>query len=456
LGRSVRIFFEGMPQHIVIEALDDLEICRDTIDSDFFYERLLVLTKKYGVDMHAYSLCKGFFTFVATPKTRESLPKFMQSFGKSYVTFYNKRHQRTGTIWNGRYRSSLLEKSSYLLDTMRYIESHAESVLSSFGRNSQNKKDSLVVLPDFYKDFGVTDTQRADAYNQSRILKSKRDFLVRCLFKQTITGSKYFIENLEQQSGETYSRKKRGRPKKINKKKQGKTMYKNLVLLDKEEHKNLKINPIQNLFFAKNLNFIPTLAQEISHISTAFPVVFTGDEKPSLVTLVGLGVDNLAINQEGKWITSYVPAMLRKYPFHLAATQENLDNKVILIDEDSELFSTTTGTALFNENGEAGESLENAKKFLIGFEQQAVSTAAIIATIVKADILEDREIAVGEGEDKKILVNGFKIIDTEKLYALSDDILADWARKGILRFIDEHVKSLAHIENLFKLANARQ
>jgi len=185
-------------------------------------------------------------------------------------------------------------------------------------------------------------------------------------------------------------------------------------------------------------------------------VVFTGDEKPSLVTLVGLGVDNLAINQEGKWITSYVPAMLRKYPFHLAATQENLDNKVILIDEDSELFSKVSGTSLFNENGEAGESLENAKKFLVGFEQQAVSTAAIIATIVKADILEDREIAVGEGEDKKILVNGFKIIDTEKLYALSDDILADWARKGILRFIDEHVKSLAHIENLFKLANARQ
>lgn len=456
MARSVRIFFKGTPQHVMIEALDDISICRDSKDSDFFYEKLLILTKKYGVDIHAYTLTDKMFSFVATPQVVDSLPKFMQSFGKSYVTFYNKKYKRTGTIWTGRYKSSLLDKHAYLIEVMRYIESQKNYILSSFGRNSQNKKDNLIVLSTIYKNFGVTDIQRAKKYNQIKLSKTKREFLIASLNKQTITGSKYFIEELEQQSGEILIRKKRGRPRKPNTKKQGKTMYKNLVLLDKEKHKDLKINPIQNLFFAKNLNFIPTLAQEISHISSAFPVVFTGDEKPSLVTLVGLGVDNLALNQEGKWITSYVPAMLRKYPFHLAATQENLDNKVILIDEDSELFSKVSGTSLFNENGEAGESLENAKKFLVGFEQQAVSTAAIIATIVKADILEDREIAVGEGEDKKILVNGFKIIDTEKLYALSDDILADWARKGILRFIDEHVKSLAHIENLFKLANARQ
>jgi putative transposase len=233
-------------------------------------------------------------------------------------------------------------------------------------------------------------------------------------------------------------------------------MYNNLVVLDKEKHSELKINPLENLEFAKNSVFVPVIANEILQIGAAFPVVFTSEENPSLVSLVSLGGDSLAINNENKWITSYVPSFFRKYPFSLASTKENPNQKVILIDEESKLFSKTKGKQLFEKSGEQSETLKHAINFLTAHEKDMVITKNVAKLIKDSGILEDREISVGEGEEKKILVNGFKVVDREKLNALSDDILADWVRKGIIGLIDVHLKSLDNIQTLFNLAQQRQ
>ncbi len=83
-------------------------------------------------------------------------------------------------------------------------------------------------------------------------------------------------------------------------------------------------------------------------------------------------------------------------------------------------------------------------------------TKKVAKIIQDSNILEDREISVGEGEEKHILVNGFRVVDREKLNGLSDDILANWVRKGIIGLIDAHIKSLNNINRLFNLAQKRQ
>ena len=83
------------------------------------------------------------------------------------------------------------------------------------------------------------------------------------------------------------------------------------------------------------------MANEVSFVGKDFPIVFTGGEQTALVALTSLGGENLAINAEGKYIVSYVPAFLRRYPFMLASSQENPEQQVVMIDEASELFSTT-------------------------------------------------------------------------------------------------------------------
>ncbi len=185
--------------------------------------------------------------------------------------------------------------------------------------------------------------------------------------------------------------------------------------------------------------FVPVLANEIAMVAETFPVVFTSDENPILVALTSLGGENLAINEDGKYITRYVPAFLRKYPFSLANNKENPDQKVILIDESASNVSNTKGKQLFDKDGEQTEILKNAIKFLSDYEKQNIATQTVAKIIKEAGILEDREISVGEGDDKKILVKGFQVVNREKLNNLDDKILAEWVRKGIITLIDTHL-----------------
>ena len=460
MARKIRVFVAQTSQHIILKSLNGLSLFKDETDYETFKSMLMELVYKHDLLIHSYILMPQYFEFLTTPKYAESLSKFMQSLGRKYVGYFNKKYNRAGTLWEGRYKASLVEDNLYLFDVMRYIERQSldEHSFSSAGKNLYNRTDSIVSHHELYKKLGYTDKQRLEAYSKifySQVDSTKNVFIQDCLNKQLVTASREFIVNLEEMIGMTLTSKNRGRPKKQLEEKR-KKMYKNLVVLDKEKHKDLKINPLENLSFAKQSAFVPVVASEVALVGAAFPVVFTAQENTSLVSLVSLGGDSLAINEEGKWITSYVPSYFRKYPFSLASTQENPDQKVILIDEDSSLFSKSKGKQLFKKSGDQSDTLTHAIKFLTDHENQAVVTANVAKLIADSGILEDREISVGEGDEKKVLVNGFKVVDREKLNALSDDILADWVRKGIINMIDAHLKSLDNIQTLFNIAHQRQ
>lgn len=460
MARKVRVFVENLSQHVLLKSLNGLTIFKDKSDYETFKLILKELNFNYSIEIHAYVIMPQYFEFLATPKFADALPKFMQSLGRLYVGYFNKKYNRTGTLWDGRYKSSLIEDGNYLFDVMKHIEQLAprDYEFSSIQKNLFNKSDSIVSQHNLYKKLAYTDAQRLEKYLNffnSDEDKKKNEFIVTSLEKQVITGSVEFIKTLEEIVGIELVSKNRGRPKKEIEQKR-KNMYKNLVVLDKVQHKDLKINPLENLFFAKQSAFLPVIANEIALVGATFPVVFTADEKPSLVALVSLGGDSLGINADGKWITSYVPSYLRKYPFSLASTKENPDQKVILIDEDSSLFSKSKGKQLFKKDGDKSETLTHAIEFLTNHENQSIITNNVAKAIADSGILEDREISVGEGDEKKVLVNGFKVVDREKLNALSDDILADWVRKGIISLIDAQLKSLDNIQALFDIAHQRQ
>ncbi|PIF04243.1 MAG: hypothetical protein CSA86_02680 [Arcobacter sp.] len=457
LARKLRVFIENTPVHILLKSIDSIVLFKDDGDSSYFFNIVNLLSSKLHLDMHSYVICKTYFEFLATPKDIETLPKFMQSLGRQYVLYYNKKYNRTGTLWEGRYKSSLVEPKKYLFDVMCYIEQKVDYIYSSKNKNMFDKKDLIVTYHQEYKKLGFTQKDRLTNYLTifKNFDKAKLEMVETSLEKQMITGSLEYIKELEKKLGLVLTTKQRGRPKK-EKEKEKKIMYKNLQVLDKEKHKDLKISSLSDLNFAKHAPFIQISINEAILVGATFPIVFTSEENSKLVALVSLGGDSLAINNEGKWITQYVPSFLRKYPFSLASTKENTERKVILIDEDSSLFSKSKGKQLFTKSGEQSETLEHAINFLKENEKQVLITKNIIKEIVQSDILEERDISVGEGDEKKVLVNGFKIVDKEKLYALSDDILAAWARRGILTFIDAHLKSLENIEILFNLASQRQ
>ena len=453
---------ENVPQHILLQGIYGVDIFQDYEDYESFKAIFLDLKKKYSVCVHSYTLMSSFFEFLATFKNSEDLPKFMQTLGRVYVRFYNKKYDRTGTLWGSRYKASLVQEQLYLFDVMKYIESFGD--INSKKCNYYGLKDEIVTPHALYKNLGFSDDVRALKYKEicDNLELSRFEFVKERIEKQKPTASDAYISHIEALVGKIIeSNTTRGRPKKNiknikNDKKENRKMYKNLVVLDKTKHKDLKVKGMSDLFFAKDLNFIPMIAGEVELVSKSFPVVFSGGENPSLIAITSLGGGCLAINSEGKWIDSYVPSFLRRYPFSLASTQDNVNQKVILIDEDSSLFSQSEGNALFDENGEQSETLGHAIKFLQSYDNNNIVTQNVAKLISKNGILEEREISVGEGEEKKVLVKGFLVVNKEKLNELSDDVLASWVRNGIINLIEAHLKSLENIQKLFEILYKQQ
>jgi len=410
LARKPRISLPNIPQHIIKRGMNQEKIFHDIEDYDYFYKLMIDSSEKLEIKIYSYVLMKEYFEFVISSSISENISKYMQTLARKYVLFYNKKYNRTGTIWEGRYKTSIIETKLYLAKVIEYIDYQALN-------------------------YNLENTISSSVKNQKEINLSIKDidFIEKCLQRETITGSDSFIQSIESIVGKSLVSKKRGRPK--NNIIQGSKMYKKLELLSKEKHSNLKINSLTNLLFAKNMASIPVLISETEKIGGTFPIVFTGDESPSLIAITGLANDNLAINEEGKWISSYVPAVFRKHPFTYVNVKENTEQKAVAIDIEAQNISEKEGSALFDENKEQTQLLKDTIQFLTSYEQESMKTKSLAKIIADANILEDREISVGEGEEKRVLVKGFKVVDKEKLNALDDATLASWVRNGIITFI---------------------
>ena len=144
-------------------------------------------------------------------------------------------------------------------------------------------------------------------------------------------------------------------------------MFKKIVPITKEAHENKKIKKIDTLKFTENIHIASVMIHEFARASAIYPIVFledrdTQDFKP--VALLGLEAkENLFITEEGKWDASYLPAIIRRYPFALARTDEE-NRFTVCIDEESEAVNEEEGTSLFNEEGEPTEFMEQIKQFL--------------------------------------------------------------------------------------------
>ncbi|MET0543523.1 MAG: transposase [Variovorax sp.] len=122
MARLPRLTLADQPHHVIQRGNNRQAIFLDTEDR----ERMLTLfaedAPRFGVALHAYVLMDNHFHLLATPATVEGLPKFMQAVGRSYVRWFNDKHGRSGTLWEGRYRSTLIQADRYLLPCMAYID----------------------------------------------------------------------------------------------------------------------------------------------------------------------------------------------------------------------------------------------------------------------------------------------------------------------------------------------
>jgi putative transposase len=122
MARQARLTVAAYAQHVIQRGNDRQAIVRDDADR----KRLLALWQEHAqtfkVAVHAWVLMDNHFHLLLTPETDDGLPKMMQAVGRAYVRYFNNRHQRTGTLWEGRYRSHLIDSERYFLACMVYLD----------------------------------------------------------------------------------------------------------------------------------------------------------------------------------------------------------------------------------------------------------------------------------------------------------------------------------------------
>jgi putative transposase len=174
MARLARLYVAGMPQIIIQRGNNGALIFIDDADYEKYLQHLHEAARETGVALHAYVLMPDHVHLLITPPDEAASGKLMQRLGRRYVRWFNDLHFRTGTLWEGRYRSTVIEPSGWLLAASRYIElnplrkglcaSAEHYVWSSCRHHLGLESDPIVTDHAFYWALGNTPFERHARY----------------------------------------------------------------------------------------------------------------------------------------------------------------------------------------------------------------------------------------------------------------------------------------------------
>ena len=122
MPRKPRYVIPGQPQHVIQRGNNRCPIFITDDDYGCFGRYLREACSRQGCHVHAYVFMTNHIHLLVTPGSEDSIAKAMQSVGRRYVQYFNTTYQRTGTLWEGRYKATLIDSENYLFTCSRYIE----------------------------------------------------------------------------------------------------------------------------------------------------------------------------------------------------------------------------------------------------------------------------------------------------------------------------------------------
>lgn len=225
MARQPRLALPGYPHHVIQRGNNRQPIVLDETDRKMLYSLWLEESQRHKVAVNAYVLLDNHFHMLLTPPSEEAMSLMMQSVGRSYVRYFNKRHNRSGTLWEGRYKSSLVDSEAYLLTCMAYIDLNPVRAglvelpehfnWSSYRHLMGQKIDKLVTPHALYWGLGNTPFSREVAYAQfvaSGLSASVQKDLTESALKGRVVGRPEFLQSLQKTTQRQILPQKAGRP----------------------------------------------------------------------------------------------------------------------------------------------------------------------------------------------------------------------------------------------------
>ena len=115
MARLPRLSVPGLPHHVIQRGNNRQAVFLSDADRACFLNLLVDAAQAHGCALHAFVLLDNHFHLLLTPSAPDSLAKTLQALGRRYVRYFNDTHQRSGTLWEGRYRSTVLDAQTHLL-----------------------------------------------------------------------------------------------------------------------------------------------------------------------------------------------------------------------------------------------------------------------------------------------------------------------------------------------------
>ena len=227
MARLPRLVVPDHPHHVLQIGNDNQLIFRDADDYQRFLAWLKECAREFKIAIHAYVLMPNHFHLLATPASAEGLAQMMQRLGRYYVPWYNVKYSRSGSLFQGRFKTSLIDAERYFMLCSRYVESNpVRSQLvaeardypwSSFAHHAGVRPDPVVTDHALYWALGNTPFQREAAYIALSQPLSAADMamLDAAVLKGWPLGSDAFKADLQQRAKRQVLPAKRGRPFKV-------------------------------------------------------------------------------------------------------------------------------------------------------------------------------------------------------------------------------------------------
>ena len=228
MARLSRLTAPGVTHHIVAQGNNREPIFIDNADRTLWLALLQRHAEAAQVRVHAYVMLRDHIQILATPEASGDVSKMMQGIGRQYVGTFNRKHGRTGTLWEGRYRSSLVQGNAYLLNCMVFMD-HTPVRLGealtpnahawgSLGHYMGSRPEAWLHTPAVVWALGNTPFAREAAYQalvEKGVSNSTTTYILDRAWRGWAMGDDTFLDALAQMTQRRVGKGRPGRPKKV-------------------------------------------------------------------------------------------------------------------------------------------------------------------------------------------------------------------------------------------------
>ncbi len=228
MARLPRLTLADLPHHVIQRGNNRQPVFTDSTDRERLLTLLADAAPRFGVALHAYVLMDNHFHLLLTPSNVNGLPLLMQAVGRGYVRWFNDRHKRSGTLWEGRYRSTVVQPERWLMPCMAYMDLNpvrsglvadaADFAWSSYGHYAGQRHDKALTPPPQYWLLGNTPFAREAGYGElvrRGVSVVDELALTDAVLRGWALGDAAFIESLQKTTVRRVVKAKAGRPLRV-------------------------------------------------------------------------------------------------------------------------------------------------------------------------------------------------------------------------------------------------